>query len=50
MATHNKFKFGENAFWACPNILVKSEKLDLNALLNRKSKNLENSQFLSQAN
>ena len=27
------FKFGENALQAYPNILVKSEKLDLNALL-----------------
>ena len=28
-----KFKFGKNAFKTFPNILVNSEKLDLNALL-----------------
>ena len=33
MGRRKKFKYGENAFFAYPNILVKSEKFDLNAFL-----------------
>ena len=29
------FELGENALWAFPNILVNSEKLDINAPLNQ---------------